>query len=270
MQGSPVDMGGYYKVDKEKVDAAMRPSPTLNAIIDASERGGALAPVPRCGMAVSLPTGEPLIGSTVRLDRMTVDDGDTLDPVLANPDNYADGYVMAPPTATVDESRAYVAGRLAVAGPEHLPYVGRLVADGPLGAAGTVVGTSTIGDVDLRNERAHIGWTMWDRRFWGTAVNPEAKLLMLGHLFDDCGFGRVKIQTDAVNHHSQAAIAKLGAQKEGAAATTHAAAPTARSVDTVVFSVVVDEWPTVKAGLEARLRCVSPMRDAIDGIGGDT
>ena len=56
---------------------------------------------------------------------------------------------------------------------------------------------------------------MWDRRFWGTAVNPEAKLLMLSHLFDDCGFGRVKIQTDAVDLHSQAAIAKLGAQKEG-------------------------------------------------------
>ena len=198
-------------------------------------------------MAVSLPTGAPLIGSTVRLDPMTIDDAGALHPVLANPDNYADGYVMAPPTTTVEESRAYVAGRLAVAGPEHLPYVGRLVLDG------TVVGTSTIGDVDVRNERAHIGWTMWDRRFWGTAVNPEAKLLMLGHLFDDCGFGRVKIQTDAVNHHSQAAIAKLGAQKEGVLRRhTRRADGTFR--DTVVFSIVIDEWPAVKAGLEARLR----------------
>jgi N-acetyltransferase len=183
---------------------------------------------------------------------MTVDDGAALHAVLSNPANYDDGYLMTPPTANVDESQAYVAGRLAV-GPDHVPYVGRLASDGPLGEAGTVVGTSTIGDIEVHHEKAHIGWTMWDRRFWGTDVNPEAKLLMLSHLFDDCGFGRVKIQTDAVNHHSQAAIAKLGAQREGVL-RRHARRHDGSFRDTVVFSILVDEWPAVKARLEARLR----------------
>lgn len=192
------------------------------------------------------------MGRVVRLDPMVADDGAALHPVLSNPANYSDGYLSSSPTASVEESVANVAARLAV-GPDHHPYVARLVADGPLGAAETVVGTSTIGDLDLRNERAHIGWTMWDRRFWGTAVNPEAKLLQLGHLFDDCGFGRVKIQTDAVNLHSQAAIAKLGAQREGVLRRhTRRADGTFR--DTVVFSILVDEWPTVKQRLEDRLR----------------
>ena len=56
--------------------------------------------------------------------------------------------------------------------------------------AGTLVGTSTLGDFDETNEHTHIGWTAWDPRTWGTAVNPEAKLLMLTEAFEH-GFGRV-------------------------------------------------------------------------------
>ena len=54
-----------------------------------------------------------------------------------------------------------------------------LVADGPLGAAGTIVGTSSLGDVSLPDERVHLGWTAYAPAVWGTAVNPECKLLML-------------------------------------------------------------------------------------------
>ena len=93
---------------------------------------------------------------------------------------------------------------------------------------------------------------MWGRPWWGTAVNPEAKLLMLAHCFDDCGFGRVKIQTDALNHHSQAAIAKLGGRREGVL-RRHTKRADGTFRDSVVFSVVLDDWPAVKAGLEARL-----------------
>jgi RimJ/RimL family protein N-acetyltransferase len=93
---------------------------------------------------------------------------------------------------------------------------------------------------------------MWGRSWWGTAVNPESKLLMLAHCFDDCGFGRVKIQTDALNLHSQAAIARLGAQREGVL-RRHTKRADGSFRDTVVFSILRDEWPQVKAGLEARL-----------------
>ena len=88
-------------------------------------------------------------------------------------------------------------------------YAIRLVADGAL------VGTSSLMEAHLTNESIHLGSTLYGSRWWGSQVNPEAKLLLLSHCFDDCGFGRVKIQTDALNTRSQAAIAKLGAVREG-------------------------------------------------------
>ena len=131
-------------------------------------------------------------------------------------------------------------------------YAIRLVADGPLGAAGTLVGTSSLLEADPANESIHLGATLYGRRWWGTPVNPEAKLLLLTHCFDDCGYGRVKIQTDALNLRSQAAIAKLGARREGVL-RRHMRREDGSFRDTVVFSILADEWPAVRAGLRDRL-----------------
>ena len=116
---------------------------------------------------------------------------------------------------------------------------------------GTLVGTSTLGDFNETREHAHIGWTAWDPRVWGTAVNPEAKLMMLGLAFDS-GFGRVKLQTDSLNARSRAAIEKLGGQYEGIVRRDSLRADGSWR-DTAVYSVIVDEWPLVRAGLIARL-----------------
>ncbi len=94
---------------------------------------------------------------------MTAGDAGPLLEVLGNPANYEDGFVMHAPITDIAAAREYVGARMA-ASPGHLAFTGRLVDGGPLGPAGAVVGTSSIGDVDLRHERAHIGWTMWDRR----------------------------------------------------------------------------------------------------------
>ena len=100
----------------------------------------------------------------------------------------------------------------------------------------------------MANESIHIGSTLYGSRWWGTPVNAEAKLLLLGYCFDDCGYGRVKIQTDRLNERSQAAIAKLGAQREGVLRRDKKREDgTFR--DTVVFSVLANEWPSVRAGL---------------------
>ena len=131
-------------------------------------------------------------------------------------------------------------------------YVVRLAGSSPLGPAGTVVGTSSLGDWDLVNERVHLGWTAYGPRWWGTTVNAEAKLLLLGHAFDDCGFGRVKLQTDLLNTRSQAAIARLGATREGVL-RRHQRRADGTFRDTVVFSVLVDEWPDIRSALLARL-----------------
>ena len=117
---------------------------------------------------------------------------------------------------------------------------------------GVLVGTSTLGDFDEKNEHAHIGWTAYSPDTWGTAVNPEAKLLMLAEAFDN-GFGRVKLQADVLNDRSRAAILKLGAQFEG---VVRRATPRADGSwrDTAVYAILIDEWPSVRAGLQERLR----------------
>lgn len=132
------------------------------------------------------------------------------------------------------------------------PYVVRLREDSDLGAAGTVVGTTSLADWDLVNERTHIGWTAYGPRWWATAVNAECKLLLLGHAFDDCGFGRVKLQTDLRNERSQAAIARLGATREGVL-RRHMRRADGTFRDTVVFSILREEWPEVRERLLARL-----------------
>jgi RimJ/RimL family protein N-acetyltransferase len=107
-------------------------------------------------------------------------------------------------------------------------------------------------DVDLVNERTHIGSTLYHPDRWGTQVNPETKLLLLGHAFDDCGLGRVKIQTDVLNTRSAAAIAKLGATREGVL-RRHTRREDGTFRDTVVFSILRDEWPAVRERLLTRL-----------------
>jgi N-acetyltransferase len=134
---------------------------------------------------------------------------------------------------------------------ERQAYVATLVA-ADLGQPGTVVGTSSLGEWDLTHERVHLGWTAYGPRWWGGPVNAECKLLLLGHAFDHCGFGRVKIQTDLVNDRSQAAIARLGATREGVL-RRHMRRADGSWRDTVVFAVLRDEWPAVRAGLEERL-----------------
>jgi RimJ/RimL family protein N-acetyltransferase len=131
-------------------------------------------------------------------------------------------------------------------------YVVRLAADPAHDGAGRVVGTTALGEWVLDDERVHLGWTAYSPDVWASAVNPACKLLLLGHAFDDCGFGRVKIQTDLDNTRSQAAIARLGAAREGVL-RRHMKRADGTFRDTVVFSVLRDEWPAVRAGLLARL-----------------
>ena len=201
-----------------------------------------------------LPTGEPLVGTWVRLELLRDEAIDELFPLLGDPEVYADGYLMHRRPMSVDDNRALVTTRFLTAG--RAVYAIRLVADGELGTAGTLVGTSSLLEADPVNESIHLGATLYGRRWWGTPVNPEAKLLLLTHCFEDCGYGRVKIQTDARNLHSQAAIAKLGAQREGVL-RRHTRREDGSFRDTVVFSILVDEWPAVRAGLEARLAALA-------------
>jgi len=153
----------------------------------------------------------------------------------------------------IDGMRALVRSALAGARDgRRRPYVIRLPPGTDLGAPGAAVGTSSLGEWDLHNERVHLGWTAYGPRWCGTAVNPASKLALLSHAFDDCGFGRVKLQTDLLNTRSQGAIARLGATREGVL-RRHVRRADGTFRDTVVFSILREEWPDVRAALLARL-----------------
>ncbi|TFB77492.1 N-acetyltransferase [Cryobacterium flavum] len=166
---------------------------------------------------------------------------------IAHPEVFAAGYGGGPATLHRDVD-GFIKWAHDYFQWESLPYVVRLLG-GP--NDGDVVGTTTLADIDEVNESIHLGWTAYDPRVWGTAVNAETKLLVLGTAFEN-GFGRVKIQADAINERSRAAILSIGATFEGILRRDR---PRADGTwrDSAVYSILADEWPAVRAGLEARL-----------------
>jgi len=116
----------------------------------------------------------------------------------------------------------------------------------------TVVGSTRYGNITMGHKRLEIGWT-WIAPTWQrTAINTEAKLLMLRHAFDTLGCNRVEWKTDALNERSRNAILRLGASFEGTL-RSHMAAENGRLRDTVYFSVIRPEWPQIEAGLVQKL-----------------
>ncbi|HEY2126787.1 MAG TPA: GNAT family protein [Streptosporangiaceae bacterium] len=207
----------------------------------------------------TLPSAGPLAGRWVRLDLLGEPDLDEMYPILADPAVYGHGYVMHHRPGSVADARDLVRsvflaqqGAADGRGGGRTAYAIRLSQDGDLGPAGTLVGTTALSEADLHNESIHIGSTLYGSRWWGTQVNPEAKLLLMAHCFEDCGYGRVKIQTDTRNARSQAAIEKLGAQREGIM-RRHVKREDGTFRDSVIYSVLIGEWLGVKARLTARL-----------------
>jgi RimJ/RimL family protein N-acetyltransferase len=114
------------------------------------------------------------------------------------------------------------------------------------------VGTTSYADIDLSVGGLEIGYTWYTPSLWATSVNPECKLLLLGHAFDDLGAERVLLKTDALNTRSQAAIRKLGASYDGT--LRHARRrPDGTIRDSAYFSLLATEWPAAREALQARI-----------------
>jgi len=115
-----------------------------------------------------------------------------------------------------------------------------------------VIGSTRFMNMDLSNRRVEIGST-WIAPAWQrTAVNTEAKYLMLRHAFEQWQCLRVELKTDSLNQKSRAAILRLGAKEEGTL-RQHMVTWDGRRRDSVYFSILDTEWPNVKARLEAKL-----------------
>ena len=118
-------------------------------------------------------------------------------------------------------------------------------------ADGRCQGITTYYAIDPANAVAEIGGTYYHPNLRGGATNPAAKRLMMGHAFER-GARRVVYRVDALNARSRAAVLKLGAVQEGILRQDRVTW-TGRIRDTVIFSVLADEWPAVRDRLDARL-----------------
>lgn len=194
------------------------------------------------------PDREPLVGRFIRLEPLTTEHLPALFRAIAHPIVFAGGYGGGPAgyRGTLDGFTTFAEQYYAW---ERNNVYAVIVTGGP--HDGELVGTTTLGDFVPQDESAHIGWTAYDPRVWGTAVNAEAKLLLLELAFSS-GFGRVKIQADALNDRSRAAIHRLGATFEGVIRRDKARADGSWR-DTALFSVIVEDWPGVCAQLTERL-----------------
>jgi N-acetyltransferase len=119
-------------------------------------------------------------------------------------------------------------------------------------ATGRPIGSSRYMNIVLEHRRLEIGWT-WVAPAWQrTGANREAKLLMLAHAFDTLGCRRVEFKTDSLNERSRTALLGIGAQFEGIF-RNHMVMPEGRMRHSAYYSVIDEEWPTVRSALEGSL-----------------
>ena len=111
-----------------------------------------------------------------------------------------------------------------------------------------VIGSTRFGGIDTKNRRAEIGWTWINPKWQRTAINTEAKLLMLKHAFEVWKCIRVELKTDVLNEKSRNAILRIGAKEEGIF-RQHLITDSGRFRDTVYFSIIDTEWEAMKANL---------------------
>jgi N-acetyltransferase len=120
-------------------------------------------------------------------------------------------------------------------------------------ADGAIVGSTRYGNIDAEHKRLEIGWTWYAQRVQRTALNTEAKLLLLGNAFETLGAIAVEFRTNWFNQRSRTAIARLGAKQDGVLRNHMLMADGTRR-DTVVFSILDSEWPAVKNNLQYQLQ----------------
>jgi RimJ/RimL family protein N-acetyltransferase len=186
-----------------------------------------------------------LSGEHVQLVPLSLDQQDGLTAAVRDGQLWELWYTSAPAPETM---AAEIERRLALqqAG-SMLPFtvIDRLT--------GEIAGMTTYMNVDAVNRRVEIGSTWYARRVQRTALNTEAKLLLLAHAFDRLGCIAVEFRTHFMNQQSRRAIERLGAKLDGIL-RNHAIAANGTLRDTCVYSILVSEWPTVRAHLGWQLK----------------
>jgi RimJ/RimL family protein N-acetyltransferase len=203
------------------------------------------------GLWYALPV---LTGTKVRLEPLAVEHAEGYLAAAGTGEEAAEIFRwLTPPKGTLvepvtlDDARQHIVTALAArAGGTRLPYAQFDI------ATGRFIGTTSFYEIDPVSRSIAIGHTWLARSCWGTGHNVESKLLLLTCAFDTLGAVRVVWHTDIRNERSQAAIAGLGAQREGVM-RKHRLRRDGSWRDTVQFAMTDEDWPTARSALEARL-----------------
>jgi N-acetyltransferase len=152
------------------------------------------------------------------------------------------------PVRTPEEMSAYVQTALSEqASGSALPFA--LIEK----TSGRTIGSTRYGNIERTHHRVEIGWTWVAKQWQRSAINTEAKYLLLRHAFETLKCIRVELKTDSLNERSRAAILRIGAREEGTF-RNHQITASGRIRHTVYFSILDSEWPEVKTRLENKLR----------------
>jgi RimJ/RimL family protein N-acetyltransferase len=188
---------------------------------------------------------EPLIGPRIQLRPMLVSDGPALVEAAADGELWNLPFTIVPSAKTVD---SYIRTALDdQANGTAIPFVTQIL------ETKRTIGSTRFWKVDRQHRKLEIGWTWLSASWQRTFVNTEAKFLMLSFAFEKLNFVRVQFVTDELNESSRAAILRLGAKQEGVLRNDFIM-PNGRKRNSVLFSIVADEWPDVRRKLQESLK----------------
>jgi len=204
--------------------------------------GVAVAAPPYVTIASAWRTPVPLSGRYVTLEPLAASHARELFAALEDPEVWRHTTAVRPTSA--DGMAVWIAA--AIADPLRVPWLQRDT------ATGEVVGTTSYHDVNEAAETLAIGWSMVARPRWRTAINTESKLLLLTHAFETLRAGRVELHVDLRNERSQAAVARLGATREGVL-RRHKRRGDGTWRDSVLFAITVYDWASVRNHIARKL-----------------
>lgn len=202
---------------------------------------------------MALPDMPTLEGDYVRLEPLSHDHADDLREATQDGKLYELWYTPVP---SPEGMTAEIDRRLGLYGQGTMMPFATVDA-----ATGKAIGMTTFMNIKLENFKVEIGSTWMANSYQGTAINPEAKLLMLSYAFDVLGCNAVELRTHEKNAQSRAAISKLGAKLDGML-RNDMVMPNGTIRNTAVYSITKDEWPGVHDGLIARLDDIEQAEEA--------
>ena len=191
-----------------------------------------------------MPLNITLSSHCIRLRLFTIEDSKDLVTAASDGELWNLPFTVVPSAETVDDYiqhalEGYHAGTV-------LPFVVEDI------ATGKIIGSTRFWKIDRKNLKLEIGSTWYSKSWQRTYANTEAKYLLLQYAFEELNCVRVQFTTDVLNEKSQNAILRLGAQKEGVVRNERIM-PNGRKRNSVRFSIIDEEWPSIKDNLIKKL-----------------